>query len=44
MEATLVEGPKRQEDGAMPATDLAIPLFSYKSHVSINRKFRRIRQ
>ncbi len=28
----------------MPATDLAIPLFSYKSHVSIDRKFRQIRQ
>ena len=28
----------------MPATDLAIPFFGYKSHVSIDRKFRFIRK
>jgi len=31
---------KRQEDGTMPSTDLAIPFFGYKSHISIDRKFR----
>jgi IS5 family transposase len=31
---------KRQDDASMPATDLAIPFFGYKSHVSIDRKFR----
>ncbi|GBR00837.1 IS5 family transposase [Acetobacter oeni] len=31
---------KRQE----PATDLAIPFFGYKSHISIDRKFRLIRK
>ncbi|WP_408872764.1 IS5 family transposase [Gluconobacter roseus] len=35
---------KRQDDGSMPATDLAIPFFGYKSHVSIDRKFRFIRK
>jgi len=35
---------KRQEDRTMPATDLAIPFFSYKSHISIDRKFRLIRK
>jgi len=35
---------KRQEDGTPPATDLAIPFFGYKSHVSIDRKFRLIRK
>ncbi|WP_264779075.1 IS5 family transposase, partial [Gluconobacter sphaericus] len=35
---------KRQEDGTLPATDLAIPFFGYKSHVSIDRKFRFIRK
>ncbi len=35
---------KRQDDGNMPATDLAIPFFGYKSHISINRKFRLIRK
>ncbi|MFS8366653.1 transposase [Acetobacter oryzifermentans] len=35
---------KRQEDGTMPATDLAIPFFGYKSHISIDRKFRLIRK
>lgn len=35
---------KRQEDGTLPATDLAIPFFGYKSHVSIDRKFRLIRK
>ena len=35
---------KRQEDGSMPATDLAIPFFGYKSHISIDRKFRLIRK
>ena len=34
---------KRQEDGSTPATDLAIPFFGYKSHISIDRKFRLIR-
>ncbi|BCI69004.1 IS5 family transposase ISMac22 (plasmid) [Acetobacter aceti] len=33
---------KRQDDGNMPATDLAIPFFGYKSHISIDRKFRLI--
>ncbi|BCI66616.1 IS5 family transposase ISMac22 [Acetobacter aceti] len=35
---------KRQDDGNMPATDLAIPFFGYKSHISIDRKFRLIRK
>ena len=35
---------KRQDDGTIPATDLAIPFFGYKSHVSIDRKFRFIRK
>ncbi|MDE7541202.1 transposase, partial [Gluconobacter sphaericus] len=35
---------KRQEDGTLPATDLAIPFFGYKSHVAIDRKFRFIRK
>ncbi|WP_042062668.1 IS5 family transposase, partial [Acidomonas methanolica] len=35
---------KRQDDGTMPSTDLAIPFFGYKSHVSIDRKFRLIRK
>jgi len=33
---------KRQDDGTTPATDLVIPFFGYKSHVSIDRKFRLI--
>ncbi|BCK74697.1 hypothetical protein EMQ_0303 [Acetobacter aceti NBRC 14818] len=28
----------------MPATDLAIPFFGYKSHISIDRKFRLLRK
>ena len=28
----------------MPATDLAIPFFGYKSHISIDRKFQLIRK
>lgn len=28
----------------MPSTDLAIPFFGYKSHISIDRKFRFIRK
>ena len=28
----------------MPATDLAIPFFGYKSHISIDQKFRLIRK
>jgi hypothetical protein len=28
----------------MPATDLAIPFFGNKSHISIDRKFRLIRK
>ncbi|MCW2264236.1 hypothetical protein M2305_000183 [Gluconobacter cerinus] len=35
---------KRQDDGMIPATDLAIPFFGYKSHVFIDRKFRFIRK
>jgi len=35
---------KRQDDGNMPATDLAISFFGYKSHISIDRKFRLIRK
>ncbi|GBR54744.1 hypothetical protein GCM10007872_31130 [Gluconobacter sphaericus NBRC 12467] len=35
---------KRQDDGSMPSSDLAIPFFGYKSHVSIDRKFRFIRK
>ncbi|CCT58814.1 transposase [Acetobacter pasteurianus 386B] len=35
---------KRQDDGTIPSTDLAIPFFGYKSHVSIDRKFRLIRK
>ena len=35
---------KRQDDGTMPSSDLAIPFFGYKSHVSIDRKFRFIRK
>ncbi len=35
---------KRQDDGTIPATDLAIPFFGYKSHISIDRKFRFIRK
>ncbi|WP_264779041.1 transposase, partial [Gluconobacter sphaericus] len=31
---------KRQDDGTMPSSDLAIPFFGYKSHVSIDQKFR----
>jgi hypothetical protein len=35
---------KQQDDGTMPSSDLAILFFGYKSHVSINRKFRFIRK
>lgn len=35
---------KRQEGRTLPSTDLAIPFFGYKSHVSIDRKFRLIRK
>ena len=35
---------KRQDDGTMPSSDLAIPFFGYKSHISIDRKFRFIRK
>ena len=35
---------KRQDDGTMPSSDLVIPFFGYKWHVSINRKFRFIRK
>jgi len=34
----------RQEDGITPAADLAIPFSGYKSHISIDRKFRLIRR
>ena len=35
---------KRRDDGTIPATDLVIPFFGYKSHISIDRKFRLIRK
>lgn len=35
---------KRQEDGTIPSTDLAIPFFDYKSNIAIDRKFRLIRK
>ncbi|MDE7540170.1 hypothetical protein PY792_07865 [Gluconobacter sphaericus] len=35
---------KRQDDGVIPTTDLAIPFFGYKSHAYIDRKFRFIRK
>ncbi|AFW01810.1 transposase [Gluconobacter oxydans H24] len=35
---------ERQEDGTLPARDLAIPFFSYKSHISIDRKSKLIRK
>lgn len=35
---------KRQDDETIPSTDLAIPFFDYKSHISIDRKFRLIRK
>ena len=35
---------KRQDDGTIPSTDLVIPFFGYKSHISIDRKFRLIRK
>jgi transposase len=35
---------KRQDDGSMPSSDLAIPFLGYKSHLSIDRKFRFIRE
>lgn len=35
---------KRQDDETIPSTDLAIPLFGYKSHISIDRQFRLIRK
>jgi IS5 family transposase len=35
---------KPQEDGTMPAVDLAIPAFGYKNHISIDRRFRLIRR
>lgn len=35
---------KRQDDASMPATELAIPFFGYKSHVSIDRKLRLIQK
>ncbi|WP_215764950.1 transposase, partial [Gluconobacter sp. P1D12_c] len=35
---------KRQDDGTMPSSDLAIPFFGYKPHVSIDRKYRFIRK
>lgn len=34
---------KPQEDGTVPAVDLAIPAFGYKNHISIDRRFRLIR-
>jgi len=35
---------KQQDDGMIPTTDLAIPFFGYKSHISIDRKYRFIRK
>ena len=35
---------KWQDDGTISATDLAVPFFGYKSHVSIDRKFCLIRK
>ncbi|OUJ16280.1 transposase, partial [Acetobacter sp. DsW_063] len=35
---------RRHDDGTLPSTDLAIPFFGYKSHISIDRKFRLIRK
>ncbi|BAH99922.1 transposase [Acetobacter pasteurianus IFO 3283-22] len=35
---------KRQDDGTIPSTDLAIPFFGYKSHVSIDADFSHLRQ
>jgi len=35
---------KRQDDGAIPATDLAVSFFGYKSHISIDRKFPLVRK
>jgi len=35
---------KRQDDGMIPATDLAISFLGYKFHISIDRKFRFIRK
>jgi len=35
---------KPQEDGTVPAVDLAIPAFCYKNHASIDRRFWRIRR
>ena len=35
---------KSRDDGSMPAMDLAIPAFGYKSHISIDRRFRLIRR
>jgi len=34
---------KPREDGSMPPVDLAIPLFGYQNHVSIDRRFGFIR-
>jgi len=45
--ATLLEGriPQEwQENAGMTSSDLAIPLFGYKSYISINRKYRLIRK
>ena len=35
---------KSKEEGATPAVDLAIPVFGYQSHVSIDREFGLIRR
>jgi transposase, IS5 family len=34
---------KAREDGTMPAVDLAIPAFGYRSHIAIDRRFGLIR-
>jgi hypothetical protein len=35
---------KPQEEGTVPAVDLAIPAFGYKNHISIDRRFRLVRR
>src|SRR5215472_8795722 len=42
--ATRVSKAKPRADGSMPPVDLAIPLFGYQNHVSIDRRFGFIRR
>jgi hypothetical protein len=35
---------KLREDGSMPPVDLAIPVFGYQNHISIDRGFGCIRE